>query len=84
MSGPIFSRVGDLAWQQQAACADDPDRMFPDSKDRAGIRAAKQVCHGCPVLEVCQSAHLFEPFGVWGGLDEDERAAIRKRARRAA
>ena len=40
--------------------------------------AAKAVCASCPVLAQCR-AHALEvrePYGVWGGLTEDEREAI--------
>ncbi|WP_424556268.1 WhiB family transcriptional regulator [Streptacidiphilus pinicola] len=45
-----------------------------------GIRedAAKRVCAGCPVLDECRTYALEarEPYGVWGGMSEDERAAL--------
>ena len=52
---------------------------------RAAARdaAAKAVCATCPVIAQC-AAHALsvrEPYGVWGGLSEDEReAADRSRA----
>ena len=38
-------------------------------------RAAKEVCHRCPVMDLCREFALQtrEPFGVWGGLAEAER-----------
>ncbi|PYC77413.1 transcription factor WhiB [Streptomyces tateyamensis] len=37
--------------------------------------AAKAVCAGCPVRVECRRYALDarEPYGVWGGLTEDER-----------
>ena len=37
---------------------------------------AKQVCATCPVLQQCREHALAarEPYGVWGGMTEDERA----------
>lgn len=43
---------------------------------RARVERAKQVCETCPVLAACREHALAirEPFGVWGGMDEDERS----------
>ena len=40
--------------------------------------AAKEVCSGCPVMTACRDHALAirEPFGVWGGLTEDERQLL--------
>ena len=40
--------------------------------------AAVAVCAGCPVLQQCRNHGLSvrEPYGVWGGLTEDDREAI--------
>ncbi len=40
--------------------------------------AAKAVCARCPVIAEC-AAHALqvrEPYGVWGGLTEDERELV--------
>ena len=39
--------------------------------------AAKATCAACPVLEQCRRHALSvrEPYGVWGGMTEDERLA---------
>jgi WhiB family redox-sensing transcriptional regulator len=36
------------------------------------------VCGSCPVLDQCREHALAvrEPYGVWGGLTEDDREAI--------
>ena len=48
--------------------------------------AAKSICATCPVIEECRE-HSFavrEPYGVWGGLSEEERAdLLSSRLRRA-
>ena len=45
------------------------------------IAAAKAVCARCPVISAClMSALGRDEKGVWGGLSEDERSAIRRRA----
>jgi hypothetical protein len=38
---------------------------------------AKGVCSQCPVRWRCLAEYIEEPFGVFGGYDEDEREVIR-------
>lgn len=71
-------------WMQRGACqdVDDTDVMFPD-RDRAGRVAAKAICRRCPsdVRAACLEYAIAngERFGIWGGLDEDERRPLRLR-----
>ncbi|MEV7174880.1 WhiB family transcriptional regulator [Streptomyces sp. NPDC093224] len=46
-------------------------------------QAAKEVCALCPVRAEClrHALSVQEPYGVWGGLSEEER---RERSLRAA
>jgi WhiB family redox-sensing transcriptional regulator len=41
-------------------------------------RAAKAICAGCPVKAECAdyAIRAREPYGVWGGLTEEEREAL--------
>lgn len=73
-------------WQDKAACKDMGTATFfhPDG-ERGGTRrrraaAAKAICANCPVLEQCRSYALaaHEPYGIWGGMTEEERAAYWK------
>ena len=43
---------------------------------------AKQVCQGCPVRLRCleHAVDTDERYGIWGGLDQDERRSLRKSA----
>jgi WhiB family redox-sensing transcriptional regulator len=43
------------------------------------------VCSHCPVTEYCLQYALDtnQDSGVWGGLSEDERRALKRRAARA-
>ncbi len=45
-------------------------------RDRAD--RAKAICQLCPVLEQCRRHALAarEPYGVWGGLTEEERREL--------
>ena len=46
-------------------------------------KAAIQICRKCPVIRECLKYALENPedteYGVWGGLSELERRAIRRR-----
>ncbi|WP_285502512.1 WhiB family transcriptional regulator [Actinokineospora sp. NBRC 105648] len=76
-------------WQTRGACRQVPtERFFSPDNERGRardlrIRAAKSVCAHCPVLSRCRDHALRtrEPYGVWGGLDEQERAELRRRSR---
>jgi WhiB family transcriptional regulator, redox-sensing transcriptional regulator len=71
-------------WQLHAACRGmDSAVFFHPEKERGSAKAdrelrAKQVCGRCPVVEPCRRHALAvqEPYGVWGGLSEEERDAI--------
>lgn len=66
------------AWRQHAACRHaDPDVFHPD--DTEGSAAAREICRGCDARHECLAAALRdrEPDGIWGGLDGEERAALR-------
>ena len=71
-------------WQLQAACRSvDTNLFFHPEGERGPARAnrdlsAKQVCSTCPVLVECRAHALAvrEPYGVWGGLSEDDREAV--------
>lgn len=71
-------------WRHRAGCRDvDPELFFPlGTKESAATQTerAKAVCARCPVKRDCLDfalvTHLKE--GVYGGLDETERAARRR------
>lgn len=73
-----------MEWMRRAACADtDPELFFPVSNEGPGAtqRAeAKRVCAGCPVRAECLEYALEskQRSGVWGGLDERERATLHR------
>nr|WSW64987.1 WhiB family transcriptional regulator [Streptomyces sp. NBC_00995] len=75
-------------WRMRAACSDeDPDLFFPiGSTGPALVQAedAKAVCRSCPVRRECLRWALdnSQDAGVWGGLDETERRALKRRSRR--
>ncbi|MEU6929025.1 WhiB family transcriptional regulator [Streptomyces sp. NPDC046374] len=78
-------------WTDDAACAGQVTAVFfPVGK--GGVPAsvdavyAKTFCAGCPVRSECltHALNFREDYGVWGGLDEDERADLLRTGRLAA
>ncbi|WP_329172788.1 WhiB family transcriptional regulator [Streptomyces sp. NBC_01477] len=75
-------------WQHRAACGDeDPELFFPVGNSGPAIlkiEEAKRVCRRCPVMDQCRQWALEtgQDAGVWGGLSEDERRSMRRRASR--
>ncbi len=76
--------VADLwEWQLDGLCRGrSPEVFFHPEGERGSARrdrdgAAKAVCATCPVLTQCRAHALKvrEPYGVWGGMTEDEREA---------
>lgn len=80
-------------WQLLGSCRGLESTVFFHPEGERGraraarVRRAKQICDACPVLERCRNYALAvgEPYGVWGGMSEDERRAHTQRtvARRA-
>ncbi|MFE0806016.1 WhiB family transcriptional regulator [Streptomyces sp. NPDC058794] len=71
----------DLAWQEEALCAQTGgDFFFPEPG--SSVRDAKRICALCPIRTACLEYALSndERFGVWGGLSEKERLALRRTA----
>lgn len=79
-----------MDWRHRAICRDeDPELFFPIGNTGPALRQiedAKSVCRRCPVTEQCLSWALStgQDSGVWGGLSEDERRALKRRQARAA
>src|SRR5215216_5495916 len=78
-----------MDWRNRAACLDeDPELFFPIGNTGPAllqIEEAKQVCRRCDVRDACLQWALEagQDHGVWGGLSEDERRALKRRAARA-
>ncbi|KPI33368.1 transcription factor WhiB [Actinobacteria bacterium OV450] len=72
-------------WRDEAACTGMDFAAF-FSLSQADIAHAKSVCGPCPVRHECLTHALTfrEDYGVWGGLDEDERGQILRDVRRSA
>src|SRR5690606_28113163 len=78
-----------MDWRDKSACLTvDPELFFPVGNTGPAvdqIEKAKAVCATCTVTEVCLQYALEtnQDSGVWGGLSEDERRALKRRAARA-
>jgi WhiB family redox-sensing transcriptional regulator len=78
-----------MDWVERARCVGvDPDLFFPIGSTGpalAQIETAKTVCARCEVRLQCLEWALAtgQNDGVWGGLSEDERRAMRASRRRA-
>ncbi|MFF5258982.1 WhiB family transcriptional regulator [Actinomadura viridis] len=78
-----------MDWRHRAACRDvDPELFFPIGNTGPAllqIEEAKQVCRRCDVTDACLAWALEsgQDSGVWGGMGEDERRAVKRRNARA-
>ena len=77
-----------MDWRHKSACRDeDPELFFPVGNTGPAItqiEEAKKVCNRCIVKDACLAWALEsgQDAGVWGGLSEDERRALKRRAAR--
>ncbi|SKD93945.1 transcriptional regulator [Mycobacteroides abscessus subsp. massiliense] len=68
--------VGDLGWQDQAACKGMPtDWWFPEQGASRECKRAKAICHNCPVRTQCLEYAVShqEQWGLWGELSLKDR-----------
>ena len=77
-----------MDWRHRAACRDeDPELFFPIGNTGPAlsqIEEARAICQRCSVIEDCLTWALEsgQDAGVWGGLSEDERRALKRRTAR--
>lgn len=78
-----------MDWRHESACRDeDPELFFPIGTTGPAlmqVEDAKSVCQRCTVTEQCLEWALDngQDAGVWGGMSEDERRALKRRRARA-
>src|SRR5690625_7009463 len=78
-----------MDWRHKAAClTEDPELFFPIGNTGPAllqIEEAKAVCRRCDVVDTCLKWAMEngQDAGVWGGLSEDERRALKRRTARA-
>jgi WhiB family transcriptional regulator, redox-sensing transcriptional regulator len=77
-----------MDWVHSARCKDeDPELFFPigtSGPATAQINSAKAICGQCGVREECLEWAMAtgQDAGVWGGLSEEERRALRRARKR--
>jgi WhiB family redox-sensing transcriptional regulator len=83
---PVASGMWGLSsWRLRAACRSVDSAVFfsPDAEwgraREAREARAKAICARCPVIRECAAYALTagERHGVWGGLSEQDRLALR-------
>ena len=88
--GPGLMSAIPVTWRDVAACLDeDPELFFPTgitSPALLQIKQAKGVCLRCAVARTCLrwAMESGQDTGIWGGLSEDERRALKRRDARAS
>ena len=77
--------AGPTTWGERAECRNkDPELFFPIGNTGPALlqlEDAKAVCQRCPVQQTCLSWALAAgiEFGVFGGMSEEERRALKRR-----
>ena len=78
-----------MTWRDRSACLnEDPELFFPIGNTGPAllqIEEAKVVCRRCEVVETCLiwATEFGRDAGVWGGISDDERRALKRRNARA-
>lgn len=80
----------DIRWHDSAKCKNEDVNLFfsgegerqPERDVRE--RKAKKICDACPVWKKCldHAMNFRERDGIWGGMNEDERASYRRKLQR--
>ena len=77
-----------MNWYDRAACqSEDPELFFPigtTGPAQLQVLEAKRICARCPVRTECLRSAIVMGMdhGVWGGMSEGERRALRRRTAR--
>ena len=72
-------------WQYRAACRGAELKVFFPDRGKSA-EPARQICASCPVRQPCLEFALRHAItcGIWGGLAERDRRALRTRQAGAA
>jgi WhiB family transcriptional regulator, redox-sensing transcriptional regulator len=79
---PVSPAPPVAGWRDRAACrGTELSVFFPGRGESA--EPARQVCAGCPVRQPCLDYAISHAItsGIWGGLAERDRRALRSRHR---
>jgi WhiB family redox-sensing transcriptional regulator len=80
MPAPVASAAAE--WHGRGLCVgEDPDVFFPSHGDPG--TDARKICAACRVRGDCLNyATETDEFGIWGGLDQQERRNLKRKQRR--
>lgn len=70
-----------LDWEEYVPCKEvGPQEMYPASESKQ-LKVAQRICSMCPAQAECLTIAIAmdEPFGVWGGTSEKQRAEMKKK-----
>lgn len=76
-----------LDWQMEANCVGEPlSTFFPEGPAQEADTEVRFriLCESCPVLIQCRDYSISQPerYGRWGAMNENDRAAERRRRMR--
>jgi len=73
-----------IRWRLRGRCATDTSGAWYMDPRMPAARTARSVCFSCQVRTRCLSAALLygEEYGIWGGFDSEQRAALDARLKR--
>ena len=77
---PVTPAPAPVGWRYRAACRGaDLEVFFPGRGQSA--EHARQICASCPVRQLCLDYALRHGIvhGIWGGLTDRDRRALRSR-----
>jgi len=78
ISRKLFSFLEKMEEVGELPCENYPESFYPEGgeiKRREETQIAKSLCQTCPIIEECRMYALEakEEYGIWGGLDPEER-----------
>ena len=81
----LLAEIAAIKWPtflSDGDCVGTDPTLFDDEDYRKTI-AAKKICSECPVLKQCAAWGIEnEDAGIWGGLDDKDRAKARRGKRK--
>lgn len=65
-------------WHGRGLCVGEDPEVFFRSNGDSGTQA-RQICAACAVRDDCLGYAIgADEYGIWGGLDQDERRKLRR------
>ncbi|MGW1059321.1 WhiB family transcriptional regulator [Micromonospora rubida] len=84
MSLRLIANAAVPAWHDRANCqGTDTDEFYPEKG--GSTLTAKRICARCEVQTECLESAVAtrEPYGIWGGMSQNERRALGHKATQA-